>query len=598
MTSSTRPVFHGRRRTLAAAVLAVALPAALVFGDALPASASASAPAHAVASASASAAAAGNAGTPGAPVSLFTENFENGTAGLPVSLDAYTGAAPTDETYSADPAWLAAGNCNGLIVSEQDPVAQPAGIACNGFWSDALAFGAAFGTWEGTDASTNHALVGYTDGSPGADKVELQTNTPIPLPSADRFLIVRGDAAAQNCGGVHPQFMFSVLDGATALPSFSAPIDPCDAYGTVVDGTYVGTYTGDRAALFGGSAAGIQLVNEQGGSVGNDAAVDDIQLLDATPQLDLSATSGSIPVGESADLTFTITNTSELDAKDGWSFTADLPTGLTLADDSSSTTCTSASAAPGSAAGTVDVGGDLASGQSSCTVTVHVTSVYGGTYQLCAGQITNAVGVNLPGCATLTFVAPVFDARAGAAGLTSPLLNLGPIAPSAYECKSAAGGTSNGVLSAGLGVVGSVGALTTTASGSIAADGTRTAAAGARTAKISLLAGLISADEASTTAQARQPLTSSGPGHVTTAGSTTFTNLRVGGVVIAANPGPDTTIGITGVGTVVLNEQTPIAGGDGVTVTALDLTLLTGTHLTISQSTAALLSSTATCPTN
>jgi len=46
----------------------------------------------------------------------------------------------------------------------------------------------------------------------------------------------------------------------------------------------------------------------------------------------------------------------------------------------------------------------------------------------------------------------------------------------------------------------------------------------------------------------------------------------------------------------VLNQQTTVAGGDGITVNALDVTLLTGTRLTISTSTAALLSATATCP--
>jgi hypothetical protein len=229
-------------------------------------------------------------------------------------------------------------------------------------------------------------------------------------------------------------------------------------------------------------------------------------------------------------------------------------------------------------------------------VTVHVTSIYGGTYQLCGAQITNVAGVDPPGCTTLTFVAPVFDARANSAALTSLLLNLGPLAPSSYECVSTPGATSNSLLNAGLGALGGLGTLNTSASGSIGANGTRTAAASSQTANISLLGGLISATEVVTTAQARQPLTATGLGPVATTGSITFTNLRVAGLAIAANPGPNTTIGLPGVGTVVLNEQTSVAGGDGITVTALDLTLLVGTHLTISQSTAALLSPTAACP--
>jgi hypothetical protein len=580
MTSTTTTDSHGWRRVFAATVLTVALPAAMVFTGAVPASANAP----------------GDPGTSSAPVSLFTEDFENGGTDQLVSLNNYTGAAPLDETYTADPAWLSFASCNGLVLSAQGPVAQPPGTNCGGgFWPLVLDFGAALGSWEGNDPSTNHVLVGYTAGDPGPG-VELQTVTPIPLPSANRFLTIRTDAAGQNCGSTHPLYMFSVLDGATALPAFSSPIDPCAEGQAVIDNSEVGTYTGDQAVLFGGTAAGIELVNEQGSGSGNDGALDNIQLLDATPQLDLSATAGAVPVGASANLTFTLTNTTDLDAKDGWSFTAGLPTGLTTADNAYTTTCASATAAPGSAKGTIDVAGDLGAGQSSCTVTVHVTSIYGGTYQLCAAQITDAVGVDLPGCTTLTFTAPVFDARANSAVLTSLLLNLGPLAPSAYECVSTPGATSNGVLNTSLGALGNLGALNTSASGSIAANGTRTAASSSRTANISLLGGLISANEVVTAAQAQQPLTTSGPGQVTVNGSTTFTNLRVAGVAIAANPGPNTTVGLLGVGSLVLNEQTSVAGGDGVTVTALDLTLLTGVHLTISQSTAALLSSTAGCP--
>jgi hypothetical protein len=580
MSSTTTTGLRGWRRAFTATALAVALPAAMVLAGPTPASANAP----------------DTAGSPNAPVSLFTENFENGVSNQVVSLDDYTGATPLNETYTADPAWLSFASCNGLILSEQDPAAQPPGTDCGGgYWALALAMGAALGSWEGADPSTNHVLVGYTAGDPGPG-VELQTDTPIPLPSANRFLTVRANAAAQNCGSTHPLYVFSVLNGSTVLPAFSSAIDPCNGSQGNIDNTAVGTYTGNQAVLFPGTAAGIQLYNQQGSGGGNDGALDNIQLLDVTPQLDLSSTLGATPVGASANLTFTITNTTELDAKNGWSFTANLPTGLTAADNAYTTTCASATAAPGSAAGTINVGGNLSAGQASCTVTVHVTSIYGGSYQLCAAQITNAVGVNLPGCTTLTFTAPVFDARADSAQLTSLLLNLGPLVPSAYECVSVPGSTSDGALDAGLGAVGSLGALNTAASGTIAANGARTAAASSQTSNISLLGGLISADAVVTTAQARQPLTASGPGQVTLSGSTTFTNLRVAGAAIVADPGPNTTIGLPGVGAVILNEQTSVAGGDGITVTALDLTLLAGTHLTISQSTAALLSTIATCP--
>ena len=583
-----RPKPSGRpssRTRITAAVLAAALSATTLLFTAAP-QASANAPGHPEVSSD--------------PVKLFTENFENGVGASPILLSGYTGAAPQDETYSSNPNYDSPGYCDGYLASELDLPTPPAGSGCGGYWASAQEFGAALGTWAGGDPSTNHALIAYTQGgNPGPNEVMLQTNTPITLPSANRFLIIRADAGAENCSNpvaTSPLYMFNVLDGSTAQPTFSTPIAPCTHYTDTIDGVQLGTYTGDQAVLFGGTAASIQLVNEQGSGTGNDGAVDNIELLDATPQLDLSATTGSTPVGETAHLTFTLTNTTDLDAKDGWSFTANLPSGLALADDAYTTSCGSATAGPGSGGGTVNVQGDLTARQASCTVTVDVTSLYTGTYSLCAGQISNPVGVDLPGCTTLNFVGPVFDAQADSAQVTSPLLNIGPLVPATYECTSTPGSNSNGVLNASLGLLGGLGALNTAAAGTIAANGTRTAASSAQTAAVNLLGGLITADEVTTTAQAQEPVTSAGPGAVTTSGGTTFTNLRVAGVVIAANPGPNTTIGLTGVGTVTLNQQTSVGGGAGITVIALDITLLTGTHVTVSQSTAALLSPTASCP--
>lgn len=559
---------------------AVLLPVAFLAGTAAPASANAP----------------GNPGTPSAPTILYTEDFENNTAGTPELLSAYTGAAPLNETYTADPAWVSSALCDGYIVSEQDPATPPAGSGCGASgWAGAQELSEVLGSWSGGDAATNHALVGYTQGNPGAG-TELETAVPIPLPTANRFLVLGTDAAAQNCQATHPLYQLYLLNGSAAQPSFSTPIDPCVSHGEIVNGTDVGTYVGDQAVLYPDTSAGIQLVNEQPSGAGNDAAVDNVRLLDVTPQLDLSGPAGAVPVGAPANLTFTVTNTSELDAKNGWSFTATLPTGLTQANSSVATTCASGTATAGSPTGTLQVSGNLSAGQASCTVTVQVTSILGGSYTLCAAQTTNLIGLDPPGCATLTFTAPVFDARSDSALLTSPILNLGPLAPASYQCTTAAGSNSNSAVSAGLGTVGNLGALTSSAAGTIAADGTRTASASNQTAGLNLLTGLITADVVSTNAQAQQPLTTSGPGTVTVSGSTTFTNLRIGGTAIAANPGPNTTISLPLVGSVVLNQQTTIAGGDGITVNALHVTLLAGTQLTIATSTSALLSATATCP--
>lgn len=184
------------------------------------------------------------------------------------------------------------------------------------------------------------------------------------------------------------------------------------------------------------------------------------RLLDATPQLDLGFAAARLPVGAPGTLTFTVTDTAELAAKNGWSFTAQLPAGLVLDGASAATGCGSGTATVDAARGTVTVHGDLAAGQQACTATVRLTSVTGGTYQVCGSAITARVGVDLPGCASVTFDAPVFDARSHGVRLTSPLVGIGPLAASAHSCTSLPGEDGRTVLGAGLGGVGTLGVLT------------------------------------------------------------------------------------------------------------------------------------------
>jgi hypothetical protein len=537
----------------------------------------------------------GSPGTPAAPVAVFTEDFENGQGAQPTLLTDYTGAGPVHQTYTADPAWLR--NCNGYLTSLDAPTTEPAGAGCgSGAWSIVKNLASALGTWSGAaDPAANHAVTAYTQADPGGGKVQLQTAEPIPLPAANRFLTFSVDVAATSCYTNAPQLSFYLLDGQTALPTSTAPINACANPGSVVGGVSVGTYASNGSVLFSGTSAGIRLINDQASGNGNDGAFDNVRLLDATPQLDLGFSPATRPVGAPATLTFTLTNTSELAAKNGWSFNTALPSGLRLTDDATTTTCGNGSLTAG-AGNSVAVSGDLAAGQASCTVTAHVTSTDPGTYQLCAAAVTDRVGIDPPGCASVTFTAPVFDARSNAARVYSPLLPLGPIAPSAHSCTTAPGSDSHGLVSTGLGTLGSLGVISTDASGTVGLDGTRTAAAHASIAHLSLLGGLISADAVDTSAQARTVLTSSGPGPVSLQGTSTLTGLRVAGVAVGANPPPNTTIGLPLVGSVVLNEQTAIGGGKGITVNALHVTLLTGVQLTLGTATAALLSSTDTCP--
>lgn len=358
-------------------------------------------------------AAPGTPGTPQAPIAVFTEDFENGQGATPIQLPGYVGAPPTNETYSADPAWLI--NCNGWIASPLNPLTEPPGSGCSSFWNELRRLAGSLGQFAGTGAGTNHAPGWETAGAgPGANKVQLQTNSPIPVP-ANRFLTIGVDAADGSCNGLHARFVLSLLDGFTAIPTSSSPIEPCANPQAIFGEDHVGTYVGNLATLSAGSPLGIRLVNAEGGAFGNDAAIDNLKILDVTPQLDKSFSAATVPEHGSVTLVFTVTNTTELAAKNGWSFTDTLPAGLIANPASASTNCQAGTAS--ATAGTVSVTGNLAAGQASCTASVQVSAAGPGTYTNCAANITSAFAINLPACASVYFNAePVVDAGGPYAG--------------------------------------------------------------------------------------------------------------------------------------------------------------------------------------
>jgi uncharacterized repeat protein (TIGR01451 family) len=520
---------------------------------------------------------------------VFTEDFENGQGATPALVTSHVGPPPVNQTYTADPEWLI--GCNGWITSEQNPPVEPPGAGCGFFWGQAKQLASALGQWAGGDPATNHALIGYTSFNPGPDKIQLETTQPIPLSGTSRFLTFSVDAAARGCNGFHPLLKFYLLDGPTAIPTFTSPIDPCVNAGGVINGTSVGTYVSNSPALFSGSSAGIRLVNGHGYAYGNDSAIDNIKILDVTPQLDKEFSAPAAPINTPVTLTFTVTNTSELAQKNGWSFTDNLPTGLVATPASATTTCGTVSASTTA----VTVSGNLATGQTSCTTSVQVTAARAATYTNCATNIVNAVGLNLPGCASVQFQPPilVFDAHAHGGKVVAPLLGVPPIAPSDLTCTTTPGVDTNGVLNVTLPTVGSLGVIDTSATGTVDSAGLRTASAQARTSQISLLGGLVTADAVTATATAQD----NDLGQVSTTGSTVVANLRVAGVPIV-NPAPNLSIVIPLVGSVIVNERTPIAGGKGISVNALHITLLQGTHIVVSHARASLLTPGAPCPPN
>jgi uncharacterized repeat protein (TIGR01451 family) len=365
-----------------------------------------------VAGAPAASAAPGTPGVPQAPTVVYTEGFENGTGTTPVVLTDYTGGAPLAETYAADAPWLV--GCNGNILEFTTPDSDLGNSNCAtlaGFsYVRQLAY--VLGAHAGAaQPAENHAVTAYTDNDPGDSKIEIATNGDIPLASAaGRFLTFSVDAAALNCDRAAPEYQFSLTNGADVTP-VGAPVDACTSTNTEVAPTVgnsgsqpfkVDTYASGSAVLFTGATAGIQMVNATGSGTGNDAAFDNLRLLDATPQLDKSFEPTSLPAGQAATLTFTITNTTDLEAKDGWSFTDQLPAGLKVAAPGGSSDCTGVAMTAAAGATSIHATGDLSAGTASCAVTVAVTAQEGGDYTNGAANVTS-VGLNDPADATVTF---------------------------------------------------------------------------------------------------------------------------------------------------------------------------------------------------
>jgi uncharacterized repeat protein (TIGR01451 family) len=364
---------------------------------------------------------AGTPGTPQAPTLIYTEDFENGVDTTPMALTEdttnpltpfYTGAAPLSETYTADVGWTV--GCNGNVIEFGMP--NNVGVNCAGGAGGAgvaLTRQMAYALGENADAAdpaSNHAVTAYTDNNPGANTIELKTTKNIPLATGSgRFLTFSIDASALNCDVSAPLYQFSFVDGATVTP-VGSPVNACTSTNEVAvpvvpgsgpQNVKVDTYTSNDAVLFDAASTGIQLTNGNGLGTGNDAAFDNIRLLDVTPQLDESFSPVTATAGDPSTLTFTVTNTTDLLSKASWSFTDSLPAGLT-ATGTASTTCPSGAVTAASGSGTVQMTGDLATGMSSCTITVDVTSARNGSYTNGPGQVTS-VGLNPLADATVTF---------------------------------------------------------------------------------------------------------------------------------------------------------------------------------------------------
>jgi uncharacterized repeat protein (TIGR01451 family) len=352
-------------------------------------------------------------GVPADPVTVYAENFENGMGTRPVLLTDYVGAPPISETYTADPEWLT--QCNGVLVEFNSPDSDQADAGCAAVTSYGRVRQLAWAIGvhgRAADPTTNHSVSAYTEGDPGAGSVEFETVSDIALPGANgRYVTFSVDAAAVNCQVSAPLYQFYLTSAADATP-VGGLVNACTSSRTVdipAKGVTpglpanVGTYTSSGAVLFEGAALGIRMTNANASGAGNDAAFDNIRILDVTPTLDKSFSPAVLDAGQTATLTFTVTNTSELAAKPGWSFTDNLPDGLVVANPSgATTTCTDGSVTAAAGGGSIDVRGDLDAGQASCTVSVDVTSPAPGRFTNGPGNVRPR-GLNPPADSTVHF---------------------------------------------------------------------------------------------------------------------------------------------------------------------------------------------------
>ncbi|GAA1507389.1 methionine-rich copper-binding protein CopC [Agromyces terreus] len=375
-------------------------------------------------------AAPGSPGTPSPGAVLFTENFENrANTGANVLLTNYTGA--TGMTYFATGQWANRPRCNGIVLDNNDPRtpndcdANPPGLGPS-VYDQMTALPDAIGRYLGDTAvpSLNTAASSYTAGNDFPNNlVMFQTEQPLSIPQNGRFLTFTVVGAARNCPptAAAPQMQFSLVDGDGGEHALSGAMNPCTAPGfrnitaRTQNGTNavvrVATLTPTGSWLNPGNVTGIRMRNT-GETGGNDGAYDYVQLLDVTPQLDKAFSPTRVAAGSPSTLTFTITNTTELASKSGWSITDTLPAGLVVASPPAATdTCDGAqtiTAAAGS--GTVSVtNGILGTGDVSCTVSVNVTSQTPGpyqpdvTYDNCPTTNVTVLGLELPDCAQVTF---------------------------------------------------------------------------------------------------------------------------------------------------------------------------------------------------
>lgn len=396
---------------------------------------------------------------PVAPVIVWSEDFENPQT-PPITTEGrdllvYQGADPAGQMYTADPLYrMSANQCNGIVTSfNQDPTSATMSAACGsqGNWNALQQMAEVAGRYQGqsaADAVKNHVMAMLTaNGTYPAGAIAFRTKANIPQSSGSRFLTARADVVANFCssGFVAPLLRFSLVNDANAeLPISMNAVDPCVdgvSFNTmpigigIIQTARAQTVTSPGALLFSGASVGFVLHNDQTSSMGNDSSIDNAQIIDVTPQLDKAFSPASIQLGQVSRLTMTITNTTDLLRKRGWSFTDNLPAGLVV-EGNASTTCpgTTVQAAAGGSTVTVS-NGDLAQGAAFCEVSLDVRPTATGSFTNGPSNLS-LIGLNQPATLAVLAVAPAADMQA--TSITLPLtMTVGAPVSGSFSCTNA-----------------------------------------------------------------------------------------------------------------------------------------------------------------
>ncbi|WP_179779572.1 DUF11 domain-containing protein [Micromonospora jinlongensis] len=310
------------------------------------------------------------------------------------------------------------------------------------------------------EAATNQVLTEYTNSPTGAQlpgyQLETDNNT---IPAiGGHFYEVSAIFAERNCtvpSAQRARLRFELL--LNGVPTVLAEnLSPCtDPGAEIINNTWIAQLRSLALQLSVADTPtlGLRLYNATATGIGNDVAFDLPQIVDVTPQLDKAFSPTTIGQGQTSTLTFTITNTNDLQAKNGMSFTDTLPANVT-ATGVNSTTCSGATVTAPAGATSVDFAGNIDLGVASCMISVQVTSTVVGSYTNtgcvapdgstipgCESNFPTIVGINPPGSATLTVI-PTVDLAVVKTGSSSPYV---PGAPFSYTVTVTNGGPSDAV---------------------------------------------------------------------------------------------------------------------------------------------------------